>query len=481
MSNLKTTPQPPLEPPKVIVLEDDFTTSQLLCLTLKKAGFNPLACYGVREANELLTQEVRLSAMIIDLSLPDGDGIEVMRNGRRIHKDLPCFVLTAKEAVESAVQAMKAGAENYLLKPFEPETLVNALKAAIRIYHGQGSGWSEDFIPPQGIRRWKSAKMAKALEIAKQASKTLSSVMITGEPYTGKNRFAQLIRESSKLALKRFTTTNLAALSPPQIETELFGAPLDKLVNTSPFGRGKLARCRGETLYIENIDCLHPAAQAHLLDFINDEVASPSSKLPPCRLITSSSVDLKKAIKENRFRQDLWYALAVYQIEVPSLAERLDDLPLLCENIITRICVTRKLRRPSLTRRALEMLLDHPWPGNLSELYSCLEHAITRTTDGLIGPDDFPTMRRHLENDTRATLPFGASSIVDITRLTLVAALETCGGNRRRAAQRLKISLRTIYNMIERYDLPRKTRRNIEISEADKDIEIAEADAPDLG
>ncbi len=234
-------------------------------------------------------------------------------------------------------------------------------------------------------------------------------------------------------------------------------------MNASPFGRGKLAKCRGETLYIENIECLHPSAQSHLLNYINDGLASPTNKLPPCRLITSSSVDLKKAIQEKRFRQDLWYALSVYQIEVPSLSERLEDIPQLCENIITRICVNRKLRRPSLTRRALEQLFDHSWPGNLSELYSCLEHAITRSTDDLIGPDDFPTMRRHLESDIRAPFPAGAASIDDITKLTLISALDACGGNRRRAAQRLKISLRTIYNMIERYDLPRKARNKTKI------------------
>lgn len=445
--------------PLVIVLENDNSTSQLLCLILKKAGFTPIACHTVQEANLVLKKELRISAMLIDLSLPDGYGIDVMRNGRRIHKGLPCFVLTAEEAVESAVLAIKAGAENYMVKPFEPDTLVNAVKAAVRIYQGQAGNWSEDFIPAQGIGGWKSPKMCRAVEIADQAGKATSSVIITGEPYTGKSRFAQLIRQFGKLKNKPMTTTNLAGLSPLQMEMELFGAPLENLLNTSPFGRGKLARCRGETLYIENIECLHLEAQLHLLNFINDELASSSSKLTPCRLITSSSIDLERAIQEKRFRQDLWYALSVYKIEVPSLSERIEDLPLLCENIITRICVSRKLRRPSLTRRALEQLLDHSWPGNLNELQSCLEHAITRSTDDLIGPEDFPPMmRRDLQNDERPTLPAGASSIDDLTKLTLISALEACGGNRRRAAQRLKISLRTIYNMIERYDLPRKPR-----------------------
>jgi len=446
------------EAPKVVILEDDQPTSQLLCLILKKADLCPLPCFSVREANQLLKDELRISAMLIDLSLPDGDGMEAMRNGRKIHKGLPCFVLTARETVASAVQAMKAGAENYLIKPFEPENLVSALKDAIKFYHGTQGGWSDDFIPPQGIRRWKSKKMCEAVEIADQAAKTASGTMIVGAPYTGKGRFAQLIHQSGKLKAKPMTTVNLATMTPLQMETELFGVPLEKLHDAPSFSRGRLARSRGETLYIENIDRLHLAAQAHLLKVITEEQLAAKGKATACRLITSTSLDIRKEIKEQRFRQDLWYALSVYQILIPSLVERLDDIPLLAENIITRICVTRKLRRPTLTRRALERLLDHSWPGNLSELHNCLEHAVTRTDDGLIGPEDFPLLNQQ-GSDTRAMLPAGASSIEDITKHSLIAALDACGGNRRRAAQRLKISLRTIYNMIERYELPKKTRK----------------------
>ena len=458
-STQPTSTRPEENLPNVVVVEDDLPTSQLLCLILKKAGFSPLPCTTVHQANELIREGARISAMLIDLSLPDGDGIEVMRYGRKIHKDLPCFVLTAKDTVASAVQAMKAGAENYLIKPFEPEKLIPALKLAIKIYHNTPGGWTEDFLPPQGFRRWKSKKMCEAIEIADDAAKSASPVMLVGQPYTGRNRFAQLIHQGGKLKNKPMSTINLAGLSPLQIEMELFGIPLAKLQEAPQFRRGKVGRCRGETLYIENIDRLHPAAQSQLLSVMQDEQLVPKSKLAPCRIICSTSLDLVTEVKEGRFRQDLWYALSVYQLQVPSLAERSDDIPLLCENIITRICVMRKLRRPTLTRRALERLLDHSWPGNLNELYHCLEHAVSRTSDGLIGPDDFPPLQRQPADTAHAILPPGGSSIEDLTKMSLIAALDACGGNRRRAAQRLKISLRTIYNMIERYELPKKPRK----------------------
>lgn len=449
----------PVKPSNVVVLEDDQTTSQLLCLTLKKAGFVPLPCFCAKEALQIFKEGARISAMLVDLSLPDGDGIGVMRRGRRAYPGLPCFVLTARETVESVVEAIKAGAENYFVKPFTPEILVPALAEAIKVFHGTQNSWSDEFIPPPSLRRWKSERMRDAVELASQASKTTSPVMITGAPYTSKSGFAKLIHQGGELKGKPMTTINLAALSPLQVETELFGAPLEKLHDTFLSGRGKLARCRGETLYIENIDRLHPAAQHYFLTLINDGNVPIKGKMPPCRLITSSTVDFQVKIREGDFRSDLWYVLSVYKVQVPCLAERPEDIPLLCESIITQICLTTGLRRPTLTRKALEVLFDHSWPGNLSELNSCLEHAVTRTKDGLIGPDDFPYLNRQQGPNTATALPIGASSIDEITKLTLLAALEACGGNRRRAAKRLKISLRTVYNMIERYGLPKKARK----------------------
>lgn len=460
----------------VVVLEDDRTTSELLCLILKKDGFVPLPCYSVAEANEVLHGDIPISGMLIDLFLPDGDGIEALRNGRRIYKGLPCFVLTAKETVESAVIAMKAGAENYLIKPFEPVSLLNSLKGAIRIYQGLSGNPPEDVFLPQGIRRWKCPGMQKAMDTMGIAAKTVSAVAITGGECTGKNRFAQLIFKGGKISQKGFTTVNLKSLTPSQIEAELFGAPLNSVSDSYPHSRGKLEKCRGETLYIENIHCLHSAAQARLMAWLNEEPSTTTGKQSSCRIISSGPPDLLKAVNEGTFRKDLWYALAVYHIEVPSLAQRLEDIPQLCENIITRICVTRKLRRPTLTCKALEVLTDHNWPSNLSELYNCLEHAVSRTEDGLIGPDDFPTMIRHSQGGRHpTTFQFGAASIEEINKLNLEAALKACGGNRRRAAQRLKISLRTIYNMIERYELPRRTNKRKVVSEAAPDGEDAPA------
>jgi DNA-binding NtrC family response regulator len=167
-----------------------------------------------------------------------------------------------------------------------------------------------------------------------------------------------------------------------------------------------------------------------------------------CRLIVSSSQSLPALLGKEGFRSDLLHAISVYQISMPSLAERVDDRAIICEDMVTRVCLARGLRRPSLTRIAMEAIQDYPWRGNFSELRSILEHAVTHTRDGIIGSGDLPLLPA-VEELQR----LGSASIDAVTKASLIVALEDCKGNRRRAAQRLKVSIRTVYNMIDRYQL----------------------------
>lgn len=440
-------------PWSVLVVEDDLTTSSLICAVLNNRGVPSIPCHSVNESLEAIRENLTIGAAVIDLGLPDGDGIDVIRKARQVFPGLPFFVLTAKESVESAVVAMKAGAMDYFTKPFDTEKLVTVLADAMSLYRGQrerNQAVNDEF---PSVFSWKSPKMRQAFEVAKLAAKTLSPVLITGEPSTGKRSVAKLIHEGGKLRSKPLVTINLANLTPIEAEIELFGKPLSKPDEVHTTGRGRLERSSGSTVFIENIERLSAPGQSALLEWIKSADKGGPGGIHPCRLITSGPASLERLILEGSFRDDLRYALSVYQVEVPSLAERSQDLPDLCETTITRICVSRKLRRPSLTRKAMEAILDHSWPGNLSELHSVLEHAVTHTGDGLIGPDDLPRLLASAEPTRTSFIPLGISSIDDINRATLLAALEACGGNRRRAAQRLKVSLRTIYNMIQRYQV----------------------------
>jgi two-component system NtrC family response regulator len=438
-------------PWSVLVVEDDMTTSSLICAVLENRGIPSLPCHSVNESGEAMRDNISIGAAVIDLGLPDGDGIDVIRKARQMYPGLPFFVLTAHDSVESAVVAMKAGATDYFTKPFDTEKLGTVLADAVSLYRGQRERNQAAHEGFPSVRRWQSPKMGQALEVAKLAARTLSPVMITGEPSTGKRSFAKLIHEGGRRANKPLVQINLANLTPLEAEIELFGRPLSNTGAAGQMARGRLDRCAGSTVFIENIELLSTPAQSALLEWIVSVDKGGPGGDAPCRLITSGSASMQRLVLEGAFRDELRYALAVYHVEVPSLVERPQDLPDLCEDTITRICVSRKLRRPSLTRRAMEMILDHSWPGNLSELHSVLEHAVTHTGDGLIGPADLPRLLSSAESTRTSFIPLGISSIDDINKATLLAALDACGGNRRRAAQRLKVSLRTIYNMINRY------------------------------
>ncbi len=437
----------------VLVLEDDQIMSDLICVVFKKHGIPTIPCFSTREAESALRENSEIGAMLVDLALPDGDGLDVLREMGQLKPGLPCFVLTAKNSVDSAVQAMKAGAQDYFTKPVDIKILVETIESAMAVFVNSRTERAHENLPLHTGNHWKSLKMRHAFENAKQAAKTQSPVLITGAPYTSKEAFARLIHGSGSRKNNPLHTLDLALMNPAQAEIELFGMPLSEAPSKPFHGASKLDKFRDATLILNNIELLSAEAQARLHQWISDH----KNDIAACRLITTSPVDLSMTIKQGGFRPDLWYALTVYRVEVPCLAERPEDIPQLCEDTITRICVSKKLRRPSVTRKTLEVLIDHQWPGNLSEFYSVVEHAVTHTIDQLICPPDLPPLKKVTKSlhpqQWMAGLPIGATSIEDITKLSLVSALKACGGNRRRAAARLNVSLRTVYNMIRRYDL----------------------------
>lgn len=431
----------------VLVVEDDPVAAGILHEVLLNHGIDTSTHSHGRDALRELRSNRRCGAMLIDLSLPDMDGIEVLREARRISPRLPCFILTARDHVESAVTAMKAGADDYFTKPFDIARLIPTLRGAMTLAaRTPDDDRAQYLLAVEG--RWKSAAMKEAIHLASRASNSNSPVMLTGPHNSGKSSMARFIHSQSKRADGLFYSIDLAPFTPRQAEIELFGADLTETPSIQR--KGRLDRHRKGTLHISNIDLLRPCAQEALLRWLADATEGATA----CRLITSTAADMQSLVLQERFRSDLWYALSVHRVQMPPLSERIEDIPQLCEDIITSICVTRRLRRPTLTRKALEVIMDHTWPGNLSELQSALEHAVATTADGLISPADLPRLGGQPTNPAESKpVPLGLSSIDEITKAALMAALDACEGNRRRAAERLKVSLRTVYNMIQRYEL----------------------------
>ncbi len=428
-------------------IRDMFELHNIACVT----------CSSLADATTMLRQEQPLDAALVDLNLPNGDGIEAIRIARKTRPDLPCIVLSARSDTPSVVLAMKAGAVDYLTKPCRQSTLLSTVSKAIDAQRHR-THTAHATTPHRS--RWHSTAMRQAMTDAREAAKISSPVMLVGPPGSGKKSVAQWIHRKSSRANHCFITIDASHIPQTRVEQELFGKSLSNNNGaTHAHVTPKIQACMGGTLYIENLQCLSTKAQAELLDWIKQNQSSSPEK--SCRLITSVAADsnsLQPNARVGQLRPDLWYAASVYRVNVPGLAQRSQDIPLLCENIVSHICATHHLRMPGITRKAMEMLCDYSWPGNIGELHSVLEHAITHTNDRLIGPSDLAHLNNFDVKDASKEddLESGAGSIEALTKTSLINALEACQGNRRRAAKRLKVSLRTVYNMINRYGLPKK-------------------------
>jgi DNA-binding NtrC family response regulator len=436
--------------PHVVVIDDDPTTLELLRAVLRKEDLHAVTFASGLEALEHIRQNTTVGAVLIDISLPDIDGIELLREARVIRHSIPCFMITAMDDAKSAVMAMKAGANDYFTKPIDLHRLVNSLQVVLSNRMGATRLSKGRHIPQD---HWKSPRMLAALEDAKKAAHSRCPVVITGPIGTGKGTIAGFIHELSHASGKPIQRLNLSTLSEHDVERELFGGTASQKGGQASAPRRLLENPKGATLYLENIDCLSLRAQASMVDFLT--IPSEESVDNKTKLVCSTSENMEERMQSGAFRRDLWFLLSVHHIEVPTLAERMEDIPILCEDMLTMICVKRKLRRPTISKQAMEVLQDHTWPYNLMELQNTLEHAVAYSTDGLILPADLtPSLQKSKKAELVGGLGLmGGASMEEVTKASLVATLEACKGNRRRAAQRLQVSLRTIYYMIKRYDL----------------------------
>ena len=442
----------------IVIVEDDATTLEILCAILRGNGMNPVPFSTGLDAMNYIRKHPVIGALLIDISLPDTDGIELLRQARKIRNSVPAYIVTAKNDAESAVNAMKAGATDYFTKPFGHQSLIATMHAALALRSPTPDVYEGAMAYHD---RWESPAMRSALANLQQAAHSNSPVVILGPRGVGKTAFARIIHDTSSSSGRGFQTVNLAELSEERVEAELFGhSP-----STSGSVGGRLKKSKGGTLHLANFHVLNLRAQAALVDWIKQNPPITEGK-SATRIVCSTTADMEELMEAGTFRRDLWYLLSVHVIQVPCLRDRKEDLPSICEEILTSICVKGNLRRPTITRMAMMAIQDYDWPHNMMELHNALQHAVATTQDGLIAPADLPSyvLKGNQPPDSNKMGAIGLTSIDEVTKASLEAALNACGGNRRRAAQRLQISLRTIYYMIKRYDLGNTQRSKIKTS-----------------
>jgi DNA-binding NtrC family response regulator len=438
--------------PRVLVVDDEPKLGRLVQEMLELDGHAVVRAGGGAEALALL-EGAPFDVVVTDLRMPGVDGLAVLRAARGRPAPPAVVLVTAYGTAESAVEAMKAGAADYVTKPFSMDELrlrVSRL-AAQRNAEAERAGLVARLTPDLVAE---SPAMAATLAAARQVAASDATVLLLGESGTGKSQLARLVHFQSRRAAAPLVEVHCAALPETLLEGELFGHEKGAFTGAAQRRPGHLAAAEGGTLFLDEIGEITPATQVKLLRFLQDRTYVPlgatAERSVDARVVAATNADLEAAVRAGRFREDLWYRLDVFTIRVPPLRERRDDvLPL-----ALRFLASRSVPAEALSPGARERLLAHRWPGNVRELENVLERALILAGDGAIGPEHVVTAPRAGARSGRAAELLGEGfALDDLERELIQAALARAGGNKAAAARLLGVTRRRLYSLMASHGL----------------------------
>ncbi len=437
---------------RILLVEDINNFRDMLKRHLEKAGFKVV---DFPDAESVLKQEdLSFDAGVFDLKLRRLDGIGLIKKLRERGIYFPVIIITAYGDVETAVKAIRSGAYDFIQKPFDPEVLINRLTRMLHEWKGVSEEIGLDSIigDSSGIRR--------AKELAGNVAMSDTNVLLIGESGTGKELFARLIHVLSNRRSKPFVVVNSTAIPETLFESELFG--IEKGTATGVEGRiGKLEIANGGTVFFDEIGDMPVDVQSKLLRVIEDRtvfrVGSRKGIKLDIRFIFATNRDLRKEVEKGNFREDLFYRVAVFPIELPPLRERKEDIPLLVEYFID--LYSHRIKKPvkGIEEKAMDLLLEYNWPGNVRELENVIERAIILCKGKMITPEDIMIYTPEKE-EGYGDLPMNLKEAGEIALKkaevsVIKRALRESNGNKKKAAKLLGISYKTLYNKMKQYGI----------------------------
>ncbi len=429
----------------IAIVDDDPGQRSLLDDALTRAGYATILCATGEEAVEAAG---RCSLMLLDVRLPGISGMEALERIFAVHPDLPVILLTAYIDVRDAVQAIKAGAGDYLEKPIDLDELIALVDDTLE-QPARTTPPGEDAIEiPEGVIA-ESGAMRQVFSQAARAAKHQATVLLLGESGVGKNVVASFVHEQSPRAGGPFVKVNCGALPEALIESELFGHEKGAFTGADIARRGRFEESAGGSIFLDEIGELPLALQPKLLHVLENglfrRVGGERELSADARVIAATNRPLEEAVRKGEFREDLYYRLNVIAIQVPPLRERRDDILPMAEQMLMQ-------KRLSLSPAAERALMSYSWPGNLRELRNAMERASIMAGGSRILPEDLPPQLR----DAHPAEP-GKSVLVGdmqaIQRQAILEALEKTGGNRTQAAKLLNISRRNLIYKLREYGM----------------------------
>jgi DNA-binding NtrC family response regulator len=402
--------------PRLLIVDDEPNMCRTLEIVLGDAGRRQVvSARSGEQALELADAEIDL--VVCDLSMPGMDGLEVLRRLRQRDPHLPVILMTAYSTVQSALEAMKLGAFEYLIKPFTDQELTSAVDAALagarparrlkQRREARGPFAGEDRL---GEMVGRSDPMKRLFRVVERAAESDATVLVTGESGTGKELVARAVHALSRRRDKLFLAVNCAALTEPLLESELFGHERGAFTGAVKTKVGRLEQADGGTIFLDEVGEMSPALQTKLLRAIEQRefqrVGGTETLHVDLRVVAATNRDLAQAIEAGRFREDLYYRLAVVTIKAPPLRERMDDLPLLAALFLAEKCAELGVPERRLAPEALEVLRRHSFPGNVRELENLIERAVVLCDGETVRPADLEGLaeRRQVPRPTLEAL-----------------------------------------------------------------------------
>jgi DNA-binding NtrC family response regulator len=450
---------------KILVIDDEEGVRESLKFALKDNYKVILSSNG--KEGMLLIERENPDLIILDIILPDTDGITLLKEIKKNYKDIPVIILTAISQIKTAVEAMKIGAVDYIPKPFDIEELIiiieKTLKTKELFTHIEILKEEIHTEYPLDKPVYESEEMSEVIEIAERSAKTDSPVLITGPTGVGKELIARYIHEKSPRKNQPFVPVHCAAIPETLFESEIFGYEKGAFTNAFKSKKGKIEISGSGTLFLDEIGEIPLNVQIKLLRFLEEKKFTPLGsnefKESNARIISATSKDLKEEIKKGKFRDDLYYRLCVIPIKIPPLKERKKDILPLIDYYINFYRKKYYSKIKSFSDEAKKALLDYDWPGNVRELKNIIERIFVLNSEkDIINMEDLP---EELKKKKRFFTSF-KDEIENLEKELIIKALEETNWNQTKAAEKLKLTRRILRYKIEKYGFLKNGRKNID-------------------
>jgi DNA-binding NtrC family response regulator len=438
----------------VLIVDDEFSVRDSLQNWFRKDGHRTGVAQDGKEALQRL-EESSWDVVLLDIKMPGMDGLELQRRIHDVDPELPVIMITAFASVESAVQALKEGAFDYVTKPIDPDELSHLVRRAVERRRLARENVQlrrniEQLATPTTIIG-ASPQMSKVLELVKSVADTDTTVLIRGESGTGKELIAQTIHANSRRRYFPIVPVNCGAVPESLLESELFGHEKGAFTGAQYRRKGKLEMADGGTLFLDEVGTISPQMQINLLRVLETKEFARLGGAKPVhvdfRVLCATNQDLEQQVKEGKFREDLYFRINVVSISLPPLRDRREDIPLLAQHLLVKFAHDMNRSYTGFDSPAMDLLVRYDWPGNVRELANAIERAI------VVGKA--PTIRAHdlpVRINERTAPPVG-DSLAEVEKAQIRHILERTQGNVTRAAEILKIDRVTLYNKIKKYGL----------------------------